>query len=121
MRESEPIELLRRFTASSHSAFRGGGNTYTMETGDTIQDRVRARDAAMRLLHRLTTGAAVTALVGVGVLGAISAHTIPGTSTTSTATTATTATSTSSSSGLQSSTTPVTSSSSSGVAVSGGS
>jgi len=96
-----------------------------METRDTTQDRVRARDAAMRLLNRLTTGAAVSALVGVGLFGAVSAYTIPGSKTNSTATASTTSTSsstsTSTSSGLQSSTSPVTSSSSSGVAVSGGS
>ena len=96
-----------------------------MEIKDGIQERVRARDAAMRLLNRLTTGAAVSGLVGVAVLGAVSAHTIPGTISTASASTATTSSTTSStstsSSGLQSSTTPVTSSSSSGVAVSGGS
>jgi cytoskeletal protein RodZ len=96
-----------------------------METKDTTQDRVRARDAAMRLLNRLTTGAAVSALIGVGLFGAVSAYTIPGTATSSTASTSATSTSssssTSTSSGLQSSTTPVSSSSSSGVAVSGGS
>ena len=98
-----------------------------METKDTTQDRVRARDAAMRLLNRLTTGAAMSALIGVGLFGAVSAYTIPGTKTSSTATASTSTTSssstssTSTSSGLQSSTTPVTSSSSSGVAVSGGS
>jgi hypothetical protein len=112
-------------------ALGGGGNTYPMQMMDTVQDRVRARDGAMRLLNRMTTGAAVSALVGVGVLGAVSAHTIPGATSTSTASTSTasasiTSSSTSSStstssSGLQSSTTPVTSSSSSGVAVSGGS
>lgn len=98
-----------------------------METKDTTQDRVRARDAAMRLLNRLTTGAALSALIGVGLFGAVSAYTIPGAKTSSTATASTSATtssstsSTSTSSGLQSSTTPVTSSSNSGVAVSGGS
>jgi hypothetical protein len=96
-----------------------------METKDTTQDRVRARDAAMRLLNRLTTGAAVSAVIGVGLFGAVSAYTIPGTKTSSTAgvspTSIASSTSTSTSSGLQSSTTPVTSSSSSGVAVSGGS
>jgi cytoskeletal protein RodZ len=96
-----------------------------METKDTTQERVRARDAAMRLLNRLTTGAAVSAVIGVGLFGAVSAYTIPGTQTSSTASTSTTSTSsstsTSTASGLQSSTTPVTSSSSSGVAVSGGS
>ena len=95
-----------------------------MEIEHTIQDRVRARNAAMRLLNRLTTGAAVSALVGVGILGAVSAHTIPGTASNATASTSTASSSsstTSTSSGLQSSTTPVTSSSSSVVAVSGGS
>ena len=58
-----------------------------METKDkdTTQDRVRARDAAMHLLSRLTTGAAVSAVVGVGLFGAFSAYTIPGTSTASAA------------------------------------
>lgn len=96
-----------------------------MEAKDTTQERVLARDAAMRLLNRLTTGAAVSAVIGVGLFGAAGAYTIPGTQTNSTASTSTTSTSsstsTSTASGLQSSTTPVTSSSSSGVAVSGGS
>jgi hypothetical protein len=95
-----------------------------MEPTDTTQDRVRARDAAMRLLNRLTTGAAVSALIGVGLFGAVSAYTIPGSKTTSASgasATSTSSSSTSTSSGLQSSTTPVVSSSSSGVAVSGGS
>jgi hypothetical protein len=91
-----------------------------METTDTIQARVRARDTAMRLLNRLTTGAAISAIVGVGLFGAISANAIPGTTTAATATASSSST-TSTSSGLASSTTPVTSSSSSGVAVSGGS
>ena len=94
-----------------------------MEAKDTIEARVRARDAAMRLLNRLTLGVAVSAVVGVGALSAVSAYTIPGTTTGTKASTSTTSssTATSSSSGLQSSTTPVASSSSSGVAVSGGS
>jgi len=98
-----------------------------VETNDATQDRVRARDEAMRLLNRLTTGAAVSAVLGVGLFGAVSAYTIPGTKTTSatasasTTSTSSSSTSTSTSSGLQSSTTPVTGSSSSGVAVSGGS
>ena len=90
-----------------------------MEPKDTPHARVRARDAGMRLLTRLTTGAAVSAVIGVGLFGAVSAYTIPGTATTSTITSSSSSTSTSA--GLQSSTTPVTSSSSSGVSVSGGS
>jgi hypothetical protein len=91
-----------------------------METKDTTQARVRARDAAMRLLNRLTTGAAISAVIGVGLFGAISANTIPGSATNATSST-TSSSWASTSSGLGTSTTPVTSSSSSGVAVSGGS
>ena len=76
--------------------------------------RIKARDAAFRMLNRLTAGFAFAAIAGVGLLGAVSAHTIPGitSSTTSTVSTST---------GVQSSSTSVSSSSSSGVAVSGGS
>ena len=109
--------LLSNLPASSQCGFSGGVNTYAMENKDTTQARVRARDAAMRLLNRLTTGAAISAVIGVGLFGAISANTIPGTTTTST----TTASSTSTSSGLATTTTPVTSSAGSGVVVSGGS
>ena len=99
-----------------------------METKDTTQARVRARDAAMRLLNRLTTGAAISSLLGVGLFAGISANTIPGTDSISTATassastaSSSTSSSTTTSSGVAPSTTPVTSSSGSGVAVSGGS
>jgi len=91
---------------------------------DTTKGRVQARDAAMRLLNRLTVGVAFSAIAGVGVLGLVSAQTIPGTTSTASSTTtssSTPSTSTSSSSSLGSSSTPVSSSSSSGVAVSGGS
>ena len=67
-----------------------------METKDTTQARVRARDAAMRLLNRLTTWAAISAVAGVGLCGAISANTIPGTASTSTASASAASTSTSS-------------------------
>ena len=87
---------------------------------------MQARDAAMRLLNRLTVGVAFSAVAGVGLLGLVSAQTIPGTTSTASSTatsssTTSTSTSTSSSSSLGSSSTPVSSSSSSGVAVSGGS
>ena len=89
------------------------------------RSRMQARDVALRQLNRLTTGIALAALAALGVLSAISAYTIPGTATTSaTAATAATASSSESSltpSGLQSSSTPVTSSSGTPVAVSGGS
>jgi len=86
-----------------------------MENAKNGASRVRARDAAVRTLNRLTAGVAFAAVVGVGMLGAVSAHTIPGVTSSSTTSTAST------SSGVQSSSTSVSSSSSSAVAVSGGS
>jgi hypothetical protein len=86
------------------------------------QSRVRARDAAMRLLNRLTTAIALAAVAAVGVLGAVSAYTIPGTTSTSTATAGTgSSASAFAPSGLQPSTTPITPTSNTPVAVSGGS
>jgi hypothetical protein len=93
-----------------------------MESDNMTDKRIRARDAATRTLNRLTAGLAFGAVAGVGLLGAVSAYTIPGTASTSTGATASTSTSTgTSSTGLQASPTPVSSSSGSGVAVSGGS
>jgi hypothetical protein len=96
--------------------------------GQAIQDRIRARDSAVRLLNRLTTAVAFTAVGGVALLSVVSAHTAPGTATTTGASGSTSspgsAASTSpgtSASGFQQSTTPVSSSASRGVAVSGGS
>jgi hypothetical protein len=102
-----------------------------MESRRQTEGKIRAREAALSLLNRLTFGAAAAALGGVGLLGAVSAATIPGTasSSTSTASSATSSSSTStsnssgsssSSSGLQSSS-GVSSSSGGGVAVSGAS
>jgi len=85
---------------------------------------MRARDAAMRQIDRITRGVAFAAIAGVGMLTAVSAYSIPGTAPSSLTATTSTSTSTSSSStssGLQSSSTGVTSSSGSAVAVSGGS
>jgi hypothetical protein len=78
------------------------------------------------MLNRVTAGVAFGAVAGVGLLGAVSAYTIPGIASDSSGATASTvtssgSTSTSTSSGLQSSSSGVSSSSSSGVAVSGGS
>ncbi len=85
--------------------------------------RIKARDAAMRMVNRLTAGVAFAAMGGVAVFGVVSAHTVPGASSAiSTASSSTTSASgSSSSSGLTASTTSATSSSKSGVAVSGGS
>jgi hypothetical protein len=83
--------------------------------------RMRARDAAMRQLDRITRGVAFAAIAGVGVLTAVSAYSVPGASPSSLTATTSTSTSSSTSSGLQSSSTGVTSSSGSAVAVSGGS
>ena len=96
----------------------------TMENKKSIDKRIRARDAATKTLNRLTAGLAFGAVAGVGLLGVVSANTIPGivaTSSGATASTSTSAGTTSTSTGVQPSTTPVSSSSSSGVVVSGGS
>jgi hypothetical protein len=88
----------------------------------TNETRVRARDAAARMLNRITAGVAFGALAGVGLLGVVSAYTIPGLASESSGATASTSTSSgSTSTGLQSSTGGVSSSTGSGVAVSGGS
>ena len=93
------------------------GNTKPSEA------RIQARDRALSLLNRLTTGIAFAAVAGVGIFGTVSALTIPGTAASSSGTAATTTSSSSStsSSSLQPSSGTVSSSSSSGVAVSGGS
>lgn len=98
---------------------------------------MRARDEAMRLLNRLTVGAALGAIAGVGIFGAVSAATIPGTSaasppqipsgSSSNSSSASTASSSNSSSswnpfaGLQSSSGVSAAPSGSGMVVSGGS
>ncbi len=51
-----------------------------MDTTQPTHARVRARENAMRLLNKLTIGAALGAIAGVGIFGAVSASTIPGTS-----------------------------------------
>ncbi|HXC78725.1 MAG TPA: hypothetical protein VNU19_16950 [Candidatus Acidoferrum sp.] len=91
--------------------------------------RIQARDAATRMLNGLTAGLAFGAIAGVGILGAVSAYTIPGNITASSAASASTSTSSSNTSsnsgttstGVQASPNPISSSSGSGVAVSGGS
>lgn len=93
-----------------------------MENTQNTETRVQARNSALQMLNRLTAGVAFTAVAGVGLLGVVSAHTIPGVSTSSQASSASASTATSSTSvGVQSSSTSVSQSSSSGVAVSGGS
>jgi hypothetical protein len=97
-----------------------------MEGRRQTEGKIRAREAALSLLNRLTFGVAAAALGGVGLLGAVSAATIPGTASSSTTTasaatsSSSTSSSSSSSSGLQSSS-GVSSSSGGGVAVSGAS
>jgi hypothetical protein len=93
-----------------------------METDNSRETRIHARDAAVRMLNRVTAAVAFGAVAGVGLLGAVSAITIPGIATYASGATASTTTSSgSSSTGLQSSSGGVSSSSGSGVAVSGGS
>jgi hypothetical protein len=101
-----------------------------MENENMTDRRIEAREAATRLLNRLTAGLAFGAIAGVGILGTVSAYAIPGTATTTSGATASTSTGSGStaststgatSTGVQASPTPVSSSSSSGVVVSGGS
>ena len=123
----------RYFSANSHVSHSKGpveGTRVGMMENENMTDRrIEAREAATRLLNRLTAGLAFGAIAGVGILGTVSANMIPGTATTS-GTTASTSTSSGSiaststgatSTGVQASPTPVSSASSSGVAVSGGS
>lgn len=87
--------------------------------------RIQARDAATRMLNRLTACLAYGAIAGVGILGTLSAYTIPGNTTAFSGASAssgnTSSTSGTISTGVQASATPVSSSSGAGVAVSGGS
>ncbi len=98
-----------------------------MESDKMTDRRIQARDAATRTLHRVTAGLVFGAVAGVGILGTVSAYTIPGTTTVSSGAIASTGTGTTSSTsgtgstGVQASPSPVTSSSGTGVAVSGGS
>jgi F-type H+/Na+-transporting ATPase subunit beta len=57
-----------------------------------------ARDAALRRLNRLTVGAGLAAVAGLGIFSAVSAATIPGTSDTATSSTSTASSASSSSS-----------------------
>ncbi|MDQ6880348.1 MAG: hypothetical protein M3082_22120 [Candidatus Dormibacteraeota bacterium] len=50
-----------------------------METYNSDDTRIRARDRASRMLNRITAGAAFSAIAGEGLLGGVSAHLIPGT------------------------------------------
>jgi hypothetical protein len=94
----------------------------TNATNSTSDARIHARDAAARLLNRITAGVAFGAVAGVGLLGVVSAYTAPSiVSDSSGATASTSSSSGSTSTGLQSSTGGVSSSTGSGVAVSGGS
>ncbi len=102
-----------RFSARTHA----GGM-------ETTESRIRARDRALRLLNRITTAAALAAVAGVGLFGAVSAATIPGTtsaSTTGSSSSTTASNSITASGSLQASSGVSSSSSGSGVAVSGAS
>lgn len=46
----------------------------------SLHDRILARSAALRKLDRITAGVAVSAFGSVGLLGALGALTVPGTS-----------------------------------------
>jgi len=90
-----------------------------MRSPDTIQQKVRAREAAGRLLARLTTGTALGAVAGVAVFGWVSAQTIPGGSSVAASSAAASSTDATSSSSSTSSSTS--SASSSGLSTSSGS
>ena len=91
-----------RFSATSKLPLRDvseAAATLAPVDGNT-QDRMRARDAAFRMLNRLTTGVAVGALAAVGMLSAVSASTMPGNAATAQTAGTTTTSSTSSGSGV---------------------
>lgn len=117
----------RYFSANSHVSHMNYPATRaivgTMENDNGKDSRIRARDAATRMLNRITAGVAFGAIAGIGLVGAVSAYTIPGvvSSTQGATAGASTSSGSTSSSALQSSSTSVSSSSGSGVAVSGGS
>jgi hypothetical protein len=99
-----------------------------MENTKPTLARMRARDAAFQRLNRLTTGAAIAAFAGLGVFSAVSAATIPGTSSSSqsagssSASSSTSSSSSSTSAGtVQSSSDVASASSGTGTVVSGGS
>jgi len=86
--------------------------------------KISARDRSQRLMNQLTAGVALMAVAGIGVLGYVSAATVPGSTSSTASTSASTSTgstSSSSSSSLSSSPGTVHSSSGATVAVSGGS
>jgi hypothetical protein len=97
------------------------GATVEPMENKSVNKRISARDAAGRMLNRITVGVAVGALASVGAAGVVSAYTIPGATSSSGATAGTSTTTGTGSTGLTSGTTVGSSSSGSGVAVSGGS
>src|SRR5438309_11670490 len=77
--------MAARFPASSQPALRYGltpsRKLGAMEITNPTHARVRSRDAGLRLLQRLTFGAAAGAVGGVGVVSASSGAGIPGSAT----------------------------------------
>jgi hypothetical protein len=72
----------RYFSANSHVSHMNHPATRaivgTMQNDQANDPRIRARDAATRMLNRITAGVAFGAIAGVGLVGAVSAYTIPG-------------------------------------------
>ena len=66
----------------------------TMETPKNQAKRIQARNAAMQTLNRVTAGVAFVAVAGVGLLGVVSAHTVPGVTSSSQASTTSSSTAT---------------------------
>src|SRR5438552_17724774 len=74
-----------------------------MDTTNVTRVKAAARDAALSLLNRITVSVSILALAGVGVFGAVSAATNPGTSSSTTQTSSSSTTYSSSSSSANSS------------------
>ena len=64
----------------SQGRSRRATDAQVMENTKDALTRVQARNAALQMLNRLTAGVAFAAVAGVGLLGVVSAHTIPGVS-----------------------------------------
>src|SRR5438094_1120225 len=91
------------------------GTMTGMSQLEGVQSKISARDRAQRLMDHLTAGVAVVAVAGVGVLGYVSAATIPGSTSSAAATTSTSTSASTSTSSASSTSSP----SSSGLSSSG--
>src|SRR5581483_4730836 len=120
---------LSELSASSQARFRPAAEHGAMPINDSVAVRMRARDRATSLVNELTAGAVIAGLGALGVFGVVDAITVPGSASSPTASTSTpsstsssASSSTSTQAGLQPSSGSISSSSSgSGIVVTGGS